>query len=203
MPVSNSIQNMRFDQDRLVLQLQQGDEVAYQVLVRRFQKKLFAVAYGITLDREESMDIVQEVFIQVYRRIHTFKGNATLSTWLHRITVNHCLNWKRKWARRFKWRHSPIDTIDDKPLDKNSSAGISPEMLYEGKELGHKIENALKSLPEQARAVFVLRELEGLSYDEIAETLTLKKGTVKSRIFYARQKLKELLQPYASGESNG
>ncbi len=199
--MSNSIHNRILDQDRLVVLLKQGDEVAFQVLVRRFQKKLFAIAYGITLDREESMDIVQEVFLQVYTGINAFKGDAALSTWLHRITVNRCLNWKRKWARRFKWRHSSIDTVENERLDENKEAGLAPEALYQGKELGVKIEKALKTLPDQARAIFVLRELEGLSYDEIAKTLALKKGTVKSRLFYARKKLKGLLQSYVKEDS--
>ncbi len=199
--MSNSIHNRILDQDRLVALLKQGDEVAFQVLVRRFQKKLFAIAYGITLDREESMDIVQEVFLQVYTGINAFKGDAALSTWLHRITVNRCLNWKRKWARRFKWRHSSIDTVENERLDENKEAGLAPEALYQGKELGVKIEKALKTLPDQARAIFVLRELEGLSYDEIAKTLALKKGTVKSRLFYARKKLKGLLQSYVKEDS--
>jgi RNA polymerase sigma-70 factor (ECF subfamily) len=113
--------------DELVLRLQRGDEWAFQLLVRRFRQKLFAVAFGITLDAEESQDIVQEVFLQVHRRITTFRGDASLATWLHRITVNRCLNWKRRWARRFKWMHTSADPGDETASVEPVSDLPSPE----------------------------------------------------------------------------
>ncbi len=173
--------------------LREGSEAAYRILVRRFQDKVFAIAYGITLDREDSLDICQEVFLQVFRSIGTFQENARLATWLHRITVNQALNWKRKWKRRFRWHHRPIEPesgIDDPQL---GSEEYNPEARYHQKELEARFKDELAALPEETRAVFVLKELEGLSYEEIAERLDIKRGTVSSRLFYARRRLKEAL----------
>jgi len=187
--------------EELILRLQRGDEWAFQLLVRRFRKKIFSVAYGITLDREESQDIVQEVFLQAYRSIAGFRGDSSLATWLHRITVNRCLNWKRRWARRFKWMHVSTDsTDDDVPTVEIESPLPNPEDRVADAQTRRQIENALKMLPEQIRTVFVLRELEGLSYEEIADVTGIKLGTVRSRLFHARQRLKEILQPRVKEE---
>ncbi|WP_319525563.1 sigma-70 family RNA polymerase sigma factor [uncultured Desulfosarcina sp.] len=199
--MSKTIQNRIVHDEELILRLQRGDEWAFQLLVRRFRKKIFSVAYGITLDREESKDIVQEVFLQAYRSIVGFRGDASLATWLHRITVNRCLNWKRRWARRFKWMHVSTDsTDDDTPNVEIESQLPTPEDRVADMQTRQQIENALKTLPEQIRTVFVLRELEGLSYEEIADVTGIKLGTVRSRLFHARKRLKEMLGPRVKEE---
>lgn len=151
------------------------------------------MAMGITLDREESQDIVQDVFLKVYRRIHSFEGKSSLYTWLRRITVNESLNWRRKWKRRFRWRHQSLETEDKGNRVQLEADEIGPEGLYRKKELEKLIHQGLNRLPEDARAVLILKEVEGLSYNEIARHLKIKKGTVSSRIFYAREKLREYL----------
>jgi RNA polymerase sigma-70 factor (ECF subfamily) len=186
--------------EELLLRLQRGDEWAFQLLVRRFRKKIFSIAFGITLDAEESQDIMQEVFLQVYRTIGNFRGDASLATWLHRITVNRSLNWKRRWARRFKWLHVSIDSPDGQPALAPESELPSPETRVVSAQTRQQIDSALKMLPDQARTVFVLRELEGLSYDEIADAIGIKLGTVRSRLFHARRRLKEILQPLMEEE---
>lgn len=198
--MSNTIQNRIVNDDELILRLQQGNEWAFQLLVRRFQKKIFSIAFGITLDTQESQDIVQEVFFQVYKNIGNFKGEASLSTWLHRITVNRCLNWKRQWLRRFKRFHSPVTNLDDESAKTPAANLPSPESRMISAQIGQQIEAALKTLPAQARAIFILRELEGLSYAAIAEAIGIKVGTVRSRLFYARQRLKAILEPLVEDE---
>ena len=193
--MSKTIQNRIVHDEELILRLQRGDEWAFQLMVRRFRKKIFSIAFGITLDTEESQDIMQEVFLQVYRTIGDFRGDASLSTWLHRITVNRSLNWKRRWARRFKWLHVSTDSADDHPAAEPESELPSPEIRMANAQTRQQIDNALKMLPDQARTVFVLRELEGLSYEEIADATGIKMGTVRSRLFHARKRLKEILQP--------
>ena len=198
--MSKTIQNRIVHDEELIVRLQRGDEWAFQLLVRRFRKKIFSIAFGITLDTEESRDIVQDVFFQVYRGILDFRGDASLSTWLHRITVNHCLNWKRRWARRFQWlsksgSHNETDT-DEEP----ASDLPSPEKRIVNAQTRELIDRALKKLPDQARVVFVLRELEDLSYDEIAYVTGTKLGTVRSRLFHARRQLRALLEPVAAEE---
>ncbi len=198
--MSKTIQNRIVHDKELILRLQRGDEWAFQLMVRRFRTKIFSIAFGITLDTEESQDIMQEVFLQVYRTIGDFRGDASLATWLQRITVNRSLNWKRRWARRFKWLHVSTDSTDGLPAAEPESDLPSPETRVANAQTRQQIDKALKMLPEQARTIFVLRELEGLAYEEIAAAIGIKLGTVRSRLFHARKRLKEILQPLVEEE---
>jgi RNA polymerase sigma-70 factor (ECF subfamily) len=198
--VSKTIQNRIVHDEELIVRLQRGDEWAFQLLVRRFRKQIFSVAFGITLDAEESRDIVQDVFFQVYRSILDFRGDASLSTWLHRITVNRCLNWKRRWARRFQWLNRIGGNGEAPENDEPASDLPSPEKRMVDAQTRQQIDSALKKLPDQVRTVFVLRELEGLSYEEIAYATGIKLGTVRSRLFHARRQLRSLLQPVVAEE---
>ena len=184
------------DEDRLVSLLKQGDEGAFRVLVRQYHDKTFRIAFGITLDREESLDIVQEVFLKVHQNIQTFKGEAKLSTWLHRITINQCHNLLRRWKRRFRWHHQPLERDESGDYPELGTDDETPVVLCHEKEFEMMFQEKLRGLPDEARAVFVLKEVEGLSYDEIARVLNIKRGTVSSRLFYARQSMKEALQKY-------
>lgn len=181
-------------EDELIERLKTGQEEAYRVLVREYHSRLYSLACGITLDREESQDILQEVFLKVYSNIKGFKGESSLFTWLRRITVNESLNWRRRAKRRFRWKHQPLVTEGIEGGPELGSEESGPEAIYQKKELEKTLNIGLNSLPEEARTVFVLRELEGLSYEEIAEQMNLRKGTVSSRLFYARQKLKDFLE---------
>ena len=198
--MSKTIFNRIVHDKELILRLQRGDEWAFQLMVRRFRKKIFSIAFGITLDAEESQDIMQEVFLQVYRTIGDFRGDASLATWLHRITVNRSLNWKRRWARRFKWLHVSTDSTDGRSAPEPKSDLPSPETRVANVQTRQQIDSALRKLPDQARTVFVLREIEGLAYEEIADAVGIKLGTVRSRLFHARKRLKEILQPLVEEE---
>jgi RNA polymerase sigma-70 factor (ECF subfamily) len=200
--VSKKTKKNSWNESRLVSGLRQRQEEAFRVLIRRYQGKLFSIAYGITLDREESSDIVQEVFLKVYQKIHTFREKSSLSTWLHRITVNECLNWKRKWKRRFRWHHQPLERDEAGDHPGLGTDTYDPEGLYQKKAFERAFWQGLKELPEQARVVFILKEVEGLSYDEIAKALKIKRGTVSSRLFYARKKLRESLKEFLEEEEN-
>lgn len=194
--VSNKVNSGYQDEKDLVSRLKQGQEAAFRILIQRYQGQLFSIAYGITQDREDSLEIVQEVFLKVHLNIEKFRGDAGLSTWLHRITVNQSLNWQRKLKRRLKWRHRPLERDNAGDYPELGDNRENPEALYREGELERDLEEALRELPEQSRTVFLLRELEGLPYDEIAERLNIKRGTVNSRLFYARKKLKERLSDY-------
>jgi RNA polymerase sigma-70 factor, ECF subfamily len=174
------------DEQDLVERLQKGQQWAFNILVNTYQNRLLKVAYGITLDREDSMEIVQDVFISVFKNIRTFRQESSLATWLRKITINQCLNWKRKWKRRFKWDHKSIESENNKDLSKENN---NPEMQYREKQFEKNIMTAIKKLPEKIRLVFVLNAFEGLSYEEISETLNIKKGTVSSRLHFARKNL--------------
>jgi RNA polymerase sigma-70 factor (ECF subfamily) len=181
------------DESQLITGLRQGNERAFQVLIRRYQRKLYGIAYGITLDREESLDIVQEIFLKVYQKIHMFRKDASLSTWLRRITINESLNWRRKWKRRFKWQHRSLERDNSSDYPELATPN-NPETYFREKEIGEILAKGLEALTEEARTVFVLKEMEGLSYDDIAKVMGLKRGTVSSRLFYAREKLRASLR---------
>jgi RNA polymerase sigma-70 factor (ECF subfamily) len=181
------------DEQHLVDQLRQGDRKAFAVLVNTFQKRLLKVAWGITLDPEESREIVQEVFITVFRQIHSFRQDAALYTWLRKMTVNHCLNWKRRWKRRFRWHHDPIIRENDPGLSQDDASMETPETLMQKKQFQDRLMAAVKHLPEKTRTVFVLYALEDLTYEEIADFLQIRKGTVASRLYHARKQVAQVL----------
>jgi RNA polymerase sigma-70 factor, ECF subfamily len=181
------------DEQHLVEQLRQGDRNAFVVLVNTFQNRLLKVAYGITLDPEESREIVQDVFVTVFRQIHSFRQEAALYTWLRKMTVNHCLNWKRRWKRRFRWHHDPITLENDPGLLQENTQMETPEILLQKKQFRARLMDAVKYLPEKTRIVFVLYALEGLSYEEIADFLQIRKGTVASRLYHARKQVTQAL----------
>ncbi|MGD9158822.1 MAG: RNA polymerase sigma factor [Desulfobacteraceae bacterium] len=191
--MSNNINNADIDDSRLVTDLKKGNEWAYRKLVEKYQGKLRNVAYGVTLDVEESADIIQDVFLKAYMGIDKFKGESSLYTWLRRITINESLNWVRKWKRRFKWQHQSLDQEDGSSLDIESNEA-GPESALSSRQVAGILKEGLDKLPEKARAVLVLKEVEGLSYEEIGDILGINKGTVSSRIFYAREKLRECLK---------
>ena len=191
--MSNLTESPPWDESQLVSLLKQGREDAYRVLIQKYQKMVFRIAYGITVDHEESLDITQDVFLKVYQNIQRFEQKSKLSTWLHRITVNACLNWKRRWKRRLRWHHQSFDEVLQQDTIEPESDKERPEDRYLKKEFSRRIQDGLLKLPEDARTVFVLKEIEGLSYEEIAETLNIKRGTVSSRLFYARKRLRDLL----------
>lgn len=181
------------DESQLVERLKKGQEWACQVLVNQYQDRLLKIAYGITLDQEESREIVQEVFINALSHIHQFRQKSSLGAWLRKITLNGCLNWKRKWKRRFKWHHTSLDQDNDPLALEAGTDNATPESILREKEFETHLVKAIHRLPEKIRLVFVLNALEGLSYAEIAQTLNISKGTVSSRLFHGRKQILEAL----------
>ncbi|WP_245809393.1 RNA polymerase sigma factor [Desulfamplus magnetovallimortis] len=187
--------HVKLDEKQLLQELKKGNRLAFEHLVKRYQHRLLSIACGITLDREESLEIVQDVFMRVHQNIHTFRGESSLMSWMRIITVNLSLNWKRKWLRRFRWKHHDIETEDGGilPDAENSGEHETPEAKYIDRQLEQKIMKNIALMPEKMRTVFVLKTVEHLSYEEIAQTLNIKTGTVRSRLHNARQLLAESL----------
>ncbi|SMC54955.1 RNA polymerase, sigma-24 subunit, RpoE [Desulfocicer vacuolatum DSM 3385] len=179
----------------MIKRLQQGQEAAFQILVKQYQSRLMAIAWGITLDHEESLEIVQDVFFNVYRNINEFRGDAGLMTWMRKITVNLCLNWKRRWKRRFKWHHVSLDSGDTLSSKEENA---SPESHYLNLEMEKNIMAHVARLPEKIRTVFILKTVEDMSYEAIAQMLNIKPGTVSSRLYHARKSLAGALKREAS-----
>jgi len=187
------------EEQELVERLKKGQQWAYQVLVTRYQDRLLKIAYGITLDMEESREVVQDVFVSVFKHIHSFREEAGLWGWLRRITINACLNWKRKWKRRFKWHHTSLEPDNNHLLYGAQKDSATPESILGEKEGETDLVRAIHKLPEKNRLVFVLNTLEELSYEEIAQTLKIRKGTVASRLFHARKQILASLNHVLNG----
>jgi len=180
---------------RLVDALRDGAESAYEELITRFQQPVYALALRLLDDQGEACDVVQEVFLKVFRNIGSFRGQSSLKTWIYRITVNEAHN-ARRWFFRHRRReveldHAPEDTRDWKEIIPDGSR--SPYDVALDREQHVMIEAALERINPIFREAVVLRDIMDLSYEEIAEVLGVSLGTVKSRILRGREALREKL----------
>ena len=171
------------------------DESACTELVAEHQRMVIQLATNLLGDRDEALDLSQEVFLRVFRTIHRFRGQSTLRTWIYRIAVNQARNRHRFWRRRHRNDQVSLDTHIATYGEFPSTLGLSrPDRVFEQKQLGARLQEALDRLPFEQRTVIVLREIDGLSYEEIAYSLGVAIGTVKSRLTRARQALREDLR---------
>jgi RNA polymerase sigma-70 factor (ECF subfamily) len=181
----------------LVARAKRGDRVAFQELVEKYQKRVYAVAYGVLGNRESALDAVQETFIKAYRSLAGFKGKSSFYTWLYRITMNAAIDLGRKEAHRDELEfHDEIEHEEEKGEYPITPSAEDPGRELIKKELGEMIEDAIEHLPSDQRSAIILREIEGLSYKEIAKVMRCSEGTVMSRLHYGRKRLQELLKPY-------
>jgi RNA polymerase sigma-70 factor (ECF subfamily) len=170
------------------------DEAACAELVAEHQRMVVQLATNLLGDRDEALDLSQEVFLRVFRTIHRFRGHSSLRTWIYRIAVNQTRNRHRFWRRRHRNDQVPLDVHVAAHGEFKSSIGEEPDRLLEQKQLGERLQRALDRLPFDQRTVIVLREIDGLSYDDIAFSLGVAIGTVKSRLTRARQALRDDLR---------
>ena len=183
------------DEELLVKRIRLGDENAFAELVETHQKMVFNVALRYVRNYDDASDIAQEVFIKAFRSIDTFKGKSQLSTWLYRITVNVCLDFARK-NKLYYQNTVELETENEEgeavelPLPDMS---YSPEMKLENKELHEALIGAIDALPKDAREIIIMRDINNMSYNEIAEVLDIELGTVRSRLARARMKLRNKL----------
>ena len=183
----------------LIERCQRGDTQAFDELMARYETRVYNLAYRLLGDAEEAYDISQETFLRVYRALPRFRGGSTLHTWIHRIVVNLCLDALKKQRRRPRLvQEAPLEEEagSESLLDRLPDETPGPETRVLSRERQSIVRQAIASLPRHHRAVLVLFDLEGLSYHEIAETLKINVGTVKSRLNRARLALKEKLEPY-------
>ena len=153
------------------------------------------LATNLLGDRDEALDLSQEVFLRVFRTIHRFRGQSTLRTWIYRIAVNQARNRHRFWRRRHRNDQVSLDAHIATYGEFPSTLGLSrPDRVFEQKQLGARLQEALDRLPFDQRTAIVLREIDGLSYEDIAFSLGVAIGTVKSRLTRARQALREDLR---------
>jgi RNA polymerase sigma-70 factor (ECF subfamily) len=174
----------------LVQRCAAGDEMACTELVESHQRMVVQLAMNLLGDRDEALDLSQEVFLRVFRTIHRFRGQSSLRTWIYRIAVNQARNRHRFWRRRHRADQVSLDEHLAMHGDFVSEGDATPERVLAQKELASRLQAALDRLPFDQRTAIVLREIDGLSYDEIAFSLGVAVGTVKSRLTRARQALR-------------
>src|SRR3954462_3533576 len=188
----------------LVRAAQKGDQQAFRKLVERYQRRVVQLALGMVKDADEAMDIAQETFVRVHKYLPSFKGDSSFFTWTYRIAMNLCLD-----AQRRKGRTERIDVTQgdeaeiEAAMDVPSAALAGPQKQALNGELKEKIEEALGGLSENHRSILLLREVEGLSYEELSKVLGIRKGTVMSRLFHARLKMQRKLREYLGADAEG
>lgn len=184
------------DEAVLVTELQAGSDAAFDWLVTYYHAGVYNLVYGILSDAADAADVTQEVFLRAFRGIHGFRQGSSLKTWLYRISVRQALN-HRRWC----WRHHRQQvSIDAEVEGKNPALDLkdleaTPLEQVEAAEMQVVVRRALARVPDVFRSAVILRDLEGLSYEEVAEVLEVSVGTVKSRILRGRRDLREILKP--------
>jgi RNA polymerase sigma-70 factor, ECF subfamily len=173
----------------LVSKLRQGDKEAYQLVVKRYYSRLYTCAFSILMNKEDAEDVIQEALAKIFCSIGTFKGDSALYTWMYRVVHNLSLDHRRKTMRRVGYSAEIADEQAETLINKSES----PDQVCLNKEKVSLFNSALAFLSEDHRSVIILREVDGLSYEEIAEMLNLSSGTVMSRLFYARKNLQKQL----------
>ena len=186
--------------DELIASFKAGDSTAFDDLVLKYERRVYNHCLRMVSDEVESYDLAQEVFLKVFRKIKNYEHTYSFYTWLYRITVNCCIDYLRKKRRHIQevsLSSSPGDDQGEVCKDQDiPDLTFVPETALVNQELGDTLNAAIAQLSEKLRVIIILKEVEGFTYEEIAEVLACSRGTVKSRLFRARERLKELLADY-------
>lgn len=187
---------------QLVTRVQKGDNRAFDLLVLKYQHKIFGLVSRYIRDHDEVKDVAQEAFIKAYRALPKFRGDSAFYTWLYRISINTAKNYLVARGRR-----PPATDVDVEDAEFYESASPlkdiqNPENVLYGEELKQVVESAISDLPEDLRAAVTLREFEGLSYEDIADVMECPVGTVRSRIFRAREAIDKKVRNQVFGEDD-
>ena len=180
-------------EQELVSRARAGDTAAFEQLMLDSQDRVYTLCLRMTGDREDALDLAQETFFNAWRGLGSFQGNSSFSTWVYRLASNACIDFLRKRKRRQQGESPHSLDAEEAPLPEPADPRGSPEEELERKELRRAVERGLQALPDHHRQVLVMRELSGMSYQEIGAVLDLDLGTVKSRIARARLALKKFL----------
>jgi RNA polymerase sigma-70 factor, ECF subfamily len=182
------------EDDRILVgRARQGDRESFGILVRRHQDRAFNLAYQIVRNREDALDISQEAFAKAYTSLPMFKGEASFTTWLHRIVVNLAIDSVRRKHRAGTTIYDDSRAVTEEG-EADAPAPEDPATALESKQIRALLARGIAQLPPSHRAVLVLREIEGMSYEQISQAVGCTLGTVMSRLFYARRKLKDVLK---------
>ncbi|NQS89472.1 sigma-70 family RNA polymerase sigma factor [Patescibacteria group bacterium] len=190
---------MSISDEVLVHRFKSGDKNSFRRLVEKYQSKIYSIVLASVRDKNDTDDLCQEIFIKVYRGLSQFKGKSKFFTWLYRITINACIsaqNTRKRKPETISLSY-PVDEKKNPLSTKLSQDTVKRPMEdLKNKELEVKIKLAIDSLSDGLKEIFILREIEDLSYKELSKILQCSEGTIKSRLFRAREKLKKKLAPY-------
>ena len=191
---------MNHEETEMISRCQQGDQEALKEIYDKYHKKVYRIAYGVVRQREDALDIVQEVFIKLFRSIKNFQGRSHFYTYLYRMVMNTAIDHTRKSGKKFA---SSLD--EEGSFEPSDGAEKGPERVFLQKELEERVKRAMDKLPAEQKAALIFRDMEGLSYQEMAEAMGCSIGTVMSRLHYGRKKMQELLKDYVMlhGQSRG
>ena len=184
----------------LIQRVQTGQRAAFDVLVRRYQQKVFNLVLRYVREPMEAEDVTQEAMIKAYRALPGFRGDSAFYTWLYRIAINTAKN-RLSAASRKMFERLPVDEDGDSTafVDSRLSDDATPERVLLSEEIQDTVNQAMQELPDELRQAIVMRELDGLSYEEIAQAMECPVGTVRSRIFRAREAIDRRLRPIFEG----
>jgi len=196
----NADLGLTFDETGIIKQIQGGQTVLFGALIGRFQDRLYNLAYRLTGNGEDAADLAQETFTRALRGIHQFRGHCRFYTWLVRILINITNDWKSK-AKQERELRIGMQSVLERSQASDLLEAQDPQARAQGREMVEMLWQAIDALPGQYRQVLILRDLEQLSYEEITQILKLTEGTVKSRIFRARESLRERLAPLLGSKS--
>jgi len=184
----------------MISRCQEGDQEALREIFDKYHKKVYSIAYGVVRQREEALDIVQEVFIKLFRSIKNFRGKSQFYTYLYRMAMNTAIDHTRKAGKQVT---SSLDA--EGSFEPSDEPEKGPERILLQKELEERVKLAMDSLPPEQKAAIVFRDVEGLSYQEMAEAMGCSIGTVMSRLHYGRKRMQESLKDYVKfrGQSRG
>jgi len=183
----------------LVRSAQEGDTRAFDELVMKYSRKLYGLVYNMTSNKEDTHDLLQDIFAKAYRSLRRFRGNSTFYTWIYSIAVNMTLNFLKKRKRRAGYSYDDVDSgILNDPAFIDQAHHSNPRRQSNIHELQKKLNEALQTLSEDHRSVVTMFDIQGMPHSEISQILGVSEGTVRSRLYYAHQQLQVYLEDFLS-----
>ena len=196
-PAERTIDLRHEDDETLVARVQRGEAAAFDVLVERYKERLYATVYHMTSNHEDANDLVQETFIKAYKSLKGFRGRSSFYTWVYRIAVNRTINFLKRRRNRNQFSLDDVDSgIQTDPDFVELMSHVTPRREVGLNELHQRLNEALQKLSEPHRAVVTMHDIQGMTHADIAKVMKCSEGTVRSRLFYARQQLQALLSDY-------
>ncbi len=197
LPVGQEVEIGQEEDEALVARAQRGDTAAFDVLVERYKQRLYATVYHMTSNHEDANDLVQEAFIKAYKSLHSFKRQSSFYTWVYRIAVNRTINFLKRRKDRGHFSLNDVDaSIETDPDYVELMSHVTPRREVGLNELQEKLNEALQKLSDEHRVVVIMHDVQGMTHADIAKMVGCSEGTVRSRLFYARQQLQGLLSDY-------